>query len=88
METLRTIRQGPKEFFSSFLPHFERALADAGGIAWPNEVKRFYLDGALIFKLRRLIITIPAIIIYGDYVNKILRISNLYRAIIRYAPKE
>ena len=88
METLRTIRQGPKEFFSSFLPRFERALADAGGMAWPDEVKRSHLDGALTFELRRLIITMPAITTYGDYVNEILRVSNLHRATMRHAPKE
>ena len=57
-------------------------------MAWPNEVKRSHLDSALIFKLRRLIITMPVIIIYGDYVNKILRISNLHRATIKHTLKE
>ena len=45
--TFITMRQGSKELFSAFLPRFEKALADAGGMAWPDEVKRSYLDGAL-----------------------------------------
>jgi len=33
VETLRTMKQGPTEPFSAFLPRFEEALADAGGMA-------------------------------------------------------
>lgn len=88
VETLRTMKQGPKEFFSAFLPRFEKALADAGGMAWPDEVKRSHLDGALTFELRRLTITMPVVASYGDYVNELLRLSDLYRATMRHAPKE
>jgi len=88
VETLRTMRQGPKELFSAFLPRFEKALADAGGMAWPDEVKRSHLDGAMTFELRRLTITMPPIATYGAYVNEILRVSDLYRSTMRYAPRE
>ena len=88
VETLRTMKQGPKELFSAFLPRFEKALADAGGMAWPDEVKRSHLDGALTFELRRLTITMPPAAAYGDYVNEILRVSDLYRSAMRHAPKE
>jgi len=32
METLRTIKQGLRELFSTLLPRFEKALADTGGM--------------------------------------------------------
>jgi hypothetical protein len=88
VETLRTMKQNPKELFSAFLPRFEKALADAGGMAWPDEVKRSHLDGALTFELRRLTITMPPAATYSAYVNEILRVSDLYRSAMRHAPKE
>src|SRR5271155_6082468 len=88
VETLRTMKQGPKELFSAFLPRFEKAFADAGGMAWPDEVKRSHLDGALTFELHRLTITMPPVATYGAYVNEILRVSDLYRSAMRHAPKE
>jgi hypothetical protein len=87
-ETLRTMRQGPQELFSAFLPRFEKALADAGGMAWPDAVKRSHLDGALTFELRRLTITMRPILEYGNYVDEILRVSDLYRSAMRHAPRE
>jgi hypothetical protein len=88
VKTLRTIKQSSREPFSAFLPCFKKALADAGGIAWPDEVKRSHLDGALTFKLRRLTITMPPIATYGAYVDEILRMSDLYRSVMRHAPKK
>jgi DNA-binding protein H-NS len=88
VETLRTMRQSPRELFSAFLPRFEKALADAGGMAWPDEAKRSHLDGALAFELRRLAITMPAVSSYSAYVNELLRLSDLYRATMKHAPKE
>src|SRR5271163_741324 len=88
VETLRTMKQGPRELFSAFLPRFEKALADAGGMTWPDEVKRSHLDGALTFELRRLIITMSPVAAYGAYVDEILRVSDLYRSAMRHAPKE
>jgi hypothetical protein len=57
-------------------------------MAWPDKIKRLYLNGALTFKLRRFIITIPPVAAYGAYINEILRVSDLYRSIIKHAPKE
>src|SRR5271163_3788646 len=88
VETLRTMKQGPRELFSAFLPRFEKALADAGGMAWPDEVKRSHLDGALTFELRRLTIMMPPADTYSAYVDEILRVSDLYRSAMRHAPKE
>lgn len=71
------------------LSHFEKTLVDAGEIAWPDKIKRLHLDGALIFELRRLTITIsPAAVSYDAYVNEFLRMSNLDRVTMRYIPKE
>ena len=63
-------------------------LADAEEMTWPNEVKRSYLDGAFTFELRRLAIIMPVAATYGAYVNDLLRISDLYRAIMKYAFKK
>lgn len=83
------MRQDPKELFSAFLPHFEKTLVDAGGIAWPDEIKRLHLGGALIFESRHLTITTsPAAVSYGAYVNELLRMSNLDRVTMRYTPEE
>jgi len=88
VETLRTMKQGPKEFFPAFIPRFEKALADAGGMAWPDEVKRSHLDGALTFELRRLTITMPATKTYSEYVDELLRVSDIYRSTMKHAPRE
>lgn len=83
------MRQSPKELLSVFLPRFEKAVVDVGGIAWLDEVNCSYLDGALTSDLRRFTITMPPVAIsYGTYVNKLLRVSNLYRATMRYTPEE
>ena len=82
------MKQGPRELFSAFIPRFEKALADAGGMAWPDEVKRSHLDGALTFELRRLAITMPVAETYDKYVDELLRLSDLYRSTTRHAPKD
>ena len=87
-EALRTIRQKSQEPFATFLPRFEKVLADAGGMNWPDDVKRSYLDGSLTFELRRLVVTMPAVAEYSAYVSELLRLSDLYRATMRHAPKE
>jgi hypothetical protein len=88
VETLRTIKQGLREFFSAFFLRFEKALTDAEGMAWPDEVKRSHFDGALIFELRCFIITMPSVATYGAYVDEILHMSDFYRSAMKYAPKE
>jgi hypothetical protein len=88
VETLRTIKQNFKKFFSAFFLRFKKALADAEGMIWPDEIKRSHFNSVLIFELRRLTITMPFIATYGAYVDEILRMSDLYRSVIRYAFKE
>ena len=82
------MKQGSREPFSDFLPRFEKVLVDAKGMSWPNIVKRFYLDGALAFELRRLAIIMSVTASYGDYVSELLRINDLYRAVMKHASKE
>jgi hypothetical protein len=36
---LAELRQRDKESFATFLPKFERELADSGGVTWPDEVR-------------------------------------------------
>ena len=88
VETLRTMKQGPKEPFSGFIPRFEKALADAGGMDWPDLVKRSHLNGAMTFELRRLAITMPVVESYSKYVDELMRVSDLYRSTMKHAPKE
>jgi hypothetical protein len=82
------MKQGPTKLFFTFFSRFEKALADVKGMAWPNKVKRLYLDGAFTFKLRRLIIIMPPVDVYGAYISEILRVSDLYRSAIRHAFKK
>jgi hypothetical protein len=88
VEILRTMKQGPKEPFSGFIPRFEKALADAGGMDWPDLVKRSHLNGAMTFELRRLAITMPVVESYSRYVDELMRVSDLYRSTMKHAPKE
>jgi hypothetical protein len=39
LSRLETMRQGVKENFASFLPKFEKELADSGGASWGDSVK-------------------------------------------------
>lgn len=39
LSRLETMRQGPKENFATFLPKFEKELADSGGATWGDPVK-------------------------------------------------
>jgi hypothetical protein len=36
---LETMRQGPKESFATFLPRFEKELAESGGATWADSVR-------------------------------------------------
>lgn len=47
IDRLRAIRQKEGESFASFLPKFERELADSGGGDWAELVQINYLEGAL-----------------------------------------
>lgn len=46
LQKLATLKQGNKTF-ASFLPDFERLMADAGGASWPEDVKKDKLSNAV-----------------------------------------
>ncbi len=48
---LREITQKDNESFATFLPKFEREMADAGGAGWPDVVQINYLEAALNKKM-------------------------------------
>ena len=51
-ECLCIMRQGDARF-ASFLPKFEKALANAGASLWANKAKIAFLGGTLNNKIRR-----------------------------------
>ena len=53
LNRLGSMTQGDKEPFASFLPKFERELADADGAGWTAAVKISYLKKALNGEMRR-----------------------------------
>lgn len=44
---LRSLKQGDNESFATFLPKFEKELADSGGGGWTDEVRINHLQGAI-----------------------------------------
>lgn len=74
---LRTMRQG-KELFATFLPKFERVLAQAGGHkGWPDDVKISTLRGAIADDLRRVLVGnlfLPTK--YHEFVAALFKISS------------
>lgn len=61
LERLRTLRQGRNESFGTFLPRFEKELAEAGGGQWIDEVKINYLSGGLHEQMRDRLINVPTL---------------------------
>jgi hypothetical protein len=53
LDRLNSLTQGDKEPFASFLPKFEKEMADAGGANWAPAVKISYLKKALNHEMRR-----------------------------------
>lgn len=71
LDRLQNLRQSEKESFATFLPKFEKELADCGGAAWPEEVKVNYLKNVLSKELKvHLLHTKPATN-YGQYIIQI-----------------
>jgi hypothetical protein len=59
LDRLRELKQRPNESFASFLPKFEKELADSGGASWNDTVQINYLNGALNDKLVDRLISVP-----------------------------
>jgi hypothetical protein len=53
---LADLRQGDKESFATFLPKFERELADSGGATWPADVQISYLRRSLNTGMKKLLL--------------------------------
>jgi hypothetical protein len=81
-DRLRTMKQGDSTF-ASFLPRFERALADAGASTWADEAKIAFLGGALNQEIRRALVghTTPAF--YGEYVRKLIEMDGQLQTLRR-----
>jgi hypothetical protein len=47
LRRLEDLRQGERESFATFLPKFEKELAESGGAAWPDDVQINYLQRSL-----------------------------------------
>jgi hypothetical protein len=72
LDRLSSMTQGEKEPFASFLPRFEKEMADAGGANWAAAVKISYLKKALNREMRRELkgqLNMPRE--YGAYVNSL-----------------
>jgi hypothetical protein len=52
LSRLETMRQGARENFASFLPKFEKELADSGGASWGDSVKINSLKRVISSELR------------------------------------
>ena len=78
---LRTMKQGEASF-ASFLPRFERALADAGASDWADEAKVAFLEGTLNQKMIRVMVTERLPKTYGEYVARILEIDGKLQSLL------
>ena len=69
VDRLRTMKQRENKSFATFLPRFEKELANSGGGHWETDIYINYLEGALNYKLYDRLISIPAIPTkYNDYI--------------------
>lgn len=77
VDRLRTMKQRNEESFATFLPRFEKELADSGGAEWTDSVRINYLEGALNHKLRDRLISISELPTdYSDYVRTLQMIGS------------
>ena len=66
------MKQGKKQPFHEYYVSFEKALAEAGGIDWPDAVKRTFLEGGLNEQLKRILIPVSLPEGYTDMVNQLM----------------
>jgi hypothetical protein len=78
IDLLRTMRQGDRESFSTFLPRFERELADSGLGAAGDAVAISYLEGALNKRMREALVTVDRIDNYRLFAQKLYIISSRF----------
>ncbi|KAF6822399.1 pol-like protein [Colletotrichum musicola] len=84
---LKTLRQRDNERLATFLPRFERTLADAGGYAWPDAVKITMLEGALNRELMDLLITVDLPEDYGHWISRVGGIATKLEQRARANPR-
>lgn len=74
--SLRNLKQAEGQKFATFLPQFEKVLAEAGGIYWQDHMKISQLEGALNKSLSRALITA---ILPEDYLGWQQQVSIIAR---------
>jgi hypothetical protein len=73
---LHKLRQGDGQAFARFLPIFEREMADAGALDWPDDAKRPILLGALNRSLRGKLANRGIPQAFPEIINRLHEISN------------
>lgn len=73
--SLRTLRQRDGESFVSFLPKFERLVAEAGGSSWDDQVKISFLEGAINSQLVRTLVTVALPVDYIGWLRIVQEIA-------------
>ncbi|KAK4170789.1 hypothetical protein QBC36DRAFT_341288 [Triangularia setosa] len=77
IDRLRNLRQKENESFGTFLPRFEKELADADGGSWSDAVRINYLEGALNTKIReRLVGCLDTPRNYGEFIQMLQILSS------------
>ena len=74
MDRLRELKQSNSESFSTFLPRFEKELANGGGMSLDDRVKINYLEGALNYTL---LSTLAATEMPNDWVGYIHKCQTI-----------
>ena len=70
IDRLRDLKQRENESFATFLPKFEKELADSGGGNWHDTVQVNYLEGALNKRLKAALVYLPnPPTLYSDFVR-------------------
>lgn len=77
IDRLQKLAQKNAESFSSFLPKFERELADGGGSEWTDQAKVSWLKGALNPTIKKTLVGIyPIPTRYPDYVKLLQTVGS------------
>lgn len=72
---LGAMKKGSKSF-SAFLPNFEKAMLEAGGLHWDGQVKRTFLNTAIATDLQEALVATPIPATYVKYYNLLFAVSN------------
>lgn len=77
VDRLRTMRQKTTDSFTTFLPRFEKELADSGGREWSDAVRINYLEGALNMRMQdRLVSCLTLLDNYPAYVRMLQTLGS------------